>query len=183
MDFALDAPDPAFRLSPYLDRICRELKAYGYDLEIDDRSKVGAAVQQGFVKDDSIGKLLRLEYRPRTGPMGKLRVELEVDTKPLFAKLHAFTDRCRSLEPRGRPGTLSGPALTDEQSSGMKLRCRDPLWAIIDSNARNLRGGRSAHPEKKLPVYFTFQRKLGKLINPRLPLRPSIAWHLFLFPK
>jgi predicted nucleotidyltransferase component of viral defense system len=60
MDFALDAPDPAFRLSPYLDRICRELEVYGYDLEIDDRSKVSAAVQQAFVKDDSIGKLLRL---------------------------------------------------------------------------------------------------------------------------
>jgi predicted nucleotidyltransferase component of viral defense system len=67
MDFALDAPDPAFELSPYLDRVRQELTVYGYELEIDDRSKNGAAVRQAFVKDDSVGKLLRLGYRPRSG--------------------------------------------------------------------------------------------------------------------
>jgi predicted nucleotidyltransferase component of viral defense system len=82
MDFALDAPDPAFRLSPYLDRIRQELTVYGYEVEIDDRSKAGATVRQAFVKDDSIGKLLSLDYRPRAGPMRKLRIKLEVDTNP-----------------------------------------------------------------------------------------------------
>lgn len=82
MDFALCQPDGTFALSPYLDQIRRELTAYGYELEIDDRSKSGGTVRQAFVKDDSIGTLLRLNYRPQTGPMQKLRIKLEVDTNP-----------------------------------------------------------------------------------------------------
>jgi predicted nucleotidyltransferase component of viral defense system len=82
MDFALRAPDSAFALRPYLEQVRAELSAYGYDLEIDDRSQVGQTVRQAFVKDDSVGKLLRLKYRPRTGPLRKLRVKLEVDTNP-----------------------------------------------------------------------------------------------------
>ena len=82
MGFALEAPAPSFQLTPYLDRVRRELTVYGYELEIDDRSKAGATVRQAFVKDDSVGKLLRLNYRPRTGPMRKLRIKLEVDTNP-----------------------------------------------------------------------------------------------------
>jgi predicted nucleotidyltransferase component of viral defense system len=82
MDFALGAVDSKFRLSPYLDRVRQELTVYGYELEVDDRSKAGAAVRTAFVKDGSVGKLLSLAYRPRTGPMRKLRIKLEVDTNP-----------------------------------------------------------------------------------------------------
>jgi predicted nucleotidyltransferase component of viral defense system len=82
MDFALEAPDPAFELSPYLERVRQELTVFGYELEIEDRSKAGAAVRQAFVKDDSVGKLLRFDYRSRSGPMRKLRIKLEVDTNP-----------------------------------------------------------------------------------------------------
>ncbi len=74
MDFALAAPDSEFRLSPYLDRVRDELVVYGYELEIDDRSRAGRTVRKAFVKDDSLGKLLYLDYRPRTGPMRKLRI-------------------------------------------------------------------------------------------------------------
>ncbi len=82
MDFALGAPDSAFQLSSYLERVRQELTVYGYELEIDDRSRAGATVRQAFVKDDSVGNLLRLDYRPRSGPMRKLRIKLEVDTNP-----------------------------------------------------------------------------------------------------
>ncbi|MBT7303536.1 MAG: nucleotidyl transferase AbiEii/AbiGii toxin family protein [Victivallales bacterium] len=82
LDFALCRPDTTFVLAPYLAEICRELDAYGYDLEIDDRSKADQTVRKAFLKDDSIGRLLRLDYRPMTGPMRKLRVKLEVDTNP-----------------------------------------------------------------------------------------------------
>lgn len=82
LDFALDEPDPNFELSPYLDALRDELAAYGYELETADRSKVGSAVRKAFLKDDSIGGLLRLRYRSRTGPMRKLRIKLEVDTNP-----------------------------------------------------------------------------------------------------
>lgn len=82
MDFALDAPDPMFQLLPYPDRLRQEMAVYGYELDVDDRSKAGATVRKAFVKDDSVGKLLRLEYRSRTGRARKLRIKLEVDTNP-----------------------------------------------------------------------------------------------------
>jgi len=82
MDFALDTPDPTFQLSSYLDRIREELSVYGYELKIDDRSQAGKTIRQAFVKDDSVGRLLRLGYRPRSGRVRKLRIKLEVDTNP-----------------------------------------------------------------------------------------------------
>jgi hypothetical protein len=82
MDFALREPDAAFTLIPYLEQVREELSAYGYALEIDDRSRIGQTVQKAFLKDDSLGTLLKLAYRPRTGPLRKLRVKLEVDTNP-----------------------------------------------------------------------------------------------------
>jgi len=82
LDFALAEPDLAFELSPYLEHLQRELEIYSYELEIDDRSKPEMAVKKAFLKDEAVIKLLRLQYRPRTGPMRKLRIKLEVDTNP-----------------------------------------------------------------------------------------------------
>jgi hypothetical protein len=42
LDFALEALDRAFELSPYLGRVRQELTIYGYELEKDDRSKADA---------------------------------------------------------------------------------------------------------------------------------------------
>lgn len=82
LDFALQAPDSAFALRPYIDVLAKELIAYGYNLEMDDRSKADRAVQMAFLKDDSLGNLLQLAYRPATGPSRKLRIKLEVDANP-----------------------------------------------------------------------------------------------------
>ncbi|HET6429057.1 MAG TPA: nucleotidyl transferase AbiEii/AbiGii toxin family protein [Phycisphaerae bacterium] len=82
LDFALQGPDASFGLGPYLDTVADELKAYGYGLEMDDRSKADRAVRMAFLKDDSLGNLLRLDYRPTAGPRRKLRMKLEVDTSP-----------------------------------------------------------------------------------------------------
>lgn len=82
LDFALQTPDEAFVLAPYLNVLARELSAYGYDLEVDDRSKLDQAVRKAFLKDGSIGKLLVMNYKPGTGPQRKLRIKLEVDTNP-----------------------------------------------------------------------------------------------------
>ena len=75
-------PDTTFSLPDYLKKVCAELDAFGYAQEIEDRSKAGGVVHKAFVKDDSIGKILRLAYRPQTGPMRKLLIKLEVDTRP-----------------------------------------------------------------------------------------------------
>lgn len=82
LDFALQEPDGSFRLEPHLNSVCAELSAYGYAFEIQNRSQGGQAVQKAFLKDDSIGRLLTLNYRPATGPERKIRVKLEVDTRP-----------------------------------------------------------------------------------------------------
>jgi len=81
LDFALGESDEGFRLGPYLETVADELTAYGYAMEIDERSKSGA-VRAGFLKDDSLGGLLRLGYSPSTGPLRKIRIKLEVDTHP-----------------------------------------------------------------------------------------------------
>ena len=82
LDFALLARGGRFALEPYLDALAKELAAYGYGLEVLDRSKLDQAVRTAFLKDDSLGDLLRLDYRPATGPSRKLRVKLEVDSNP-----------------------------------------------------------------------------------------------------
>ncbi len=82
MDFILKETNGDFALQPHLGAICDELQAYGYAIEIVDRSRAGAAVRQAFLKDDSLGKILQLEYADRSGPARKIRVKLEVDTHP-----------------------------------------------------------------------------------------------------
>jgi predicted nucleotidyltransferase component of viral defense system len=82
LDFALQRPDASFLLKPYLDSLARELKAYGYGLEMDDRSTLDQAVRMAFMKDESLGNLLRLHYQVATGPLRKLRIKLEVDSNP-----------------------------------------------------------------------------------------------------
>ena len=82
LDFALQEPDPSFKLQPYLDTAKKELTAYGFELQMDDRSKVGQTVRKAFVKDDSLGKLLQLNFRVMSGPMRKMRIKVEVDTNP-----------------------------------------------------------------------------------------------------
>jgi hypothetical protein len=81
LDFALTDADPGFRLGPYLEAVVAELTAYGYALEIEERGSSGA-VRMGFLKDDSLGGLLRLGYRPATGPLRRIRIKLEVDSNP-----------------------------------------------------------------------------------------------------
>jgi predicted nucleotidyltransferase component of viral defense system len=82
LDFALQKPAANFSLKPYLQSVAKELAAYGYGIEIDDRSNLEQAVHLAFVKDDSLGKLLQLNYKPESGPLRKLRIKFEVDTNP-----------------------------------------------------------------------------------------------------
>jgi len=82
LDFILKGSDTDFRLQPYLQSLSEELKAYGYDVEIMDRSKTAIAVRKAFIKDDSIGKILQLRHAGRQGPSRKVRIKLEVDTNP-----------------------------------------------------------------------------------------------------
>jgi predicted nucleotidyltransferase component of viral defense system len=95
LDFILKSPDRTFRLEDYLKAISEELKAYGYGIEIMDRSSAEDAVKKAFLKDDSIGRVLRLQYLKANRSMRKVRIKFEIDTNPpsggsMEVKFHDF---------------------------------------------------------------------------------------------
>jgi len=69
-------------LNPYLDRVSGEREAYGYHIEIVDRSSPASAVRNAFIKDDSLGTILWLSSGGRHGPLRKIQVKIEIDTTP-----------------------------------------------------------------------------------------------------
>ncbi len=79
LDFALLKPDTNFSLTPYLNNLSDELRAFGYEFEIKDRSKASNVVKKAFLKDDSIGKIILLM---KTGISKKLTIKIEIDTNP-----------------------------------------------------------------------------------------------------
>lgn len=82
MDFILKEPQMDFKLKIHLQTLADELAAYGYNIEIIDRDKSDSVAQKAFLKDDSIGKILQLQYKKQTGPAGKIRIKFEIDTNP-----------------------------------------------------------------------------------------------------
>jgi hypothetical protein len=82
LDFMLKERAPEFALGPHVQAIGDELHAYGFNIEVVDRSRSDITVRKAFLKDDSIGKVLRFNYAGQTGPLRKIRIKLEVDTNP-----------------------------------------------------------------------------------------------------
>ena len=82
MDFILKDMNKDFALQPHIQAVSVELKAYGYDVEIMDRSKADIAVRKVFLKDDSLGQVLQLQYSDKSGPLKKIRIKFEVDANP-----------------------------------------------------------------------------------------------------
>ena len=52
LDFALRKAHGSFTLAPYLKDVRNELTAYGYELDVEDRSKANQTVRKAFLKDD-----------------------------------------------------------------------------------------------------------------------------------
>jgi len=82
LDFALRVPDRSFELQGYLKAVVEDLGAFGYQIQIDDRGGVDEVVKTAFLKDDSIGRLLNLGFRPKNGPLRKIRIKFEIDSNP-----------------------------------------------------------------------------------------------------
>ena len=82
LDFVLNQPDQTFDWTPYLKSLKTELEAYGYQLQIQDRSNAENAIKVGFLKDDSIGKVLFLSHRNQQGLASSIKIKLEIDTNP-----------------------------------------------------------------------------------------------------
>lgn len=68
LNFILKEADKDFQLQLHLQAVSKELKAYGYDVEVTDRFRADVAVRKAFLKDDSLGKILQLKYADRSGP-------------------------------------------------------------------------------------------------------------------
>ncbi|NBX93805.1 MAG: nucleotidyl transferase AbiEii/AbiGii toxin family protein [Proteobacteria bacterium] len=81
LNFALIERDKKFDLNSYLNSVNGELKAFGYDIKIEGRTSTNA-VQNTFLKDDSLGRLLSVQYPKVDGPKKSLKIKLEVDTHP-----------------------------------------------------------------------------------------------------
>ena len=85
LDFALLEPDRSFALKPYLDKVALELESVGVTLEVKDNSKVESTIKKGFLKNDSLVRLLELRYVGKRGTLGtpaKTLIKLEIDTNP-----------------------------------------------------------------------------------------------------
>lgn len=82
MDFILKTRDTTFSWQQYLTLIGTTLEQYGYSVELQDKSNADEAVKKAFIKDDSIGRVLRLEYANRQGTPHKIRIKLEIDSNP-----------------------------------------------------------------------------------------------------
>ena len=85
MDFSLKTPDPSFRLEEYGDYLCRELSAFGFEIEMHARKKK-ARIDSAFLKGNTLENLL-LVGAPEgvTGglhPDSIFKIRLEVDTDP-----------------------------------------------------------------------------------------------------
>ena len=84
LDFSLLSPELSFDLRPYLDSIATELASLGIELEAVDKSKVSAAVKKGFLKNDTLVRILVLRYIGKNGQgkMARIAIKLEVDANP-----------------------------------------------------------------------------------------------------
>lgn len=81
LDFALLAPNPHFQLNQFLQHMTDEFQAFGYEIQISDRKEVQKTAQKQFLKVDSIGKLLNLQF-PLNKADKQIRIKFEIDTNP-----------------------------------------------------------------------------------------------------
>ncbi|MCB1118780.1 MAG: nucleotidyl transferase AbiEii/AbiGii toxin family protein [Chlamydiia bacterium] len=82
LDFVLEEPDPHFQWTPYLHAMESEFAAQGLNLKAVDRSKGNTVVKKAFLKDDSFGQILTLNYPRSRADNQTIRIKLEIDTNP-----------------------------------------------------------------------------------------------------
>ena len=81
MDFILHEPDESFEWRSVVPGIEAVLLEFGVSVELTDRSEVQGAIRRATLKDDSLAGLLDLGFKDGS-PRRKLRVKLELDTRP-----------------------------------------------------------------------------------------------------
>ena len=82
LDFILKERNPDFTWQKHLGVVTEELAAYGYRIEIQDRSDRDTMVRKVLIKDTTMEKLVNFRYAGKTGVMRAIRIRLEVDINP-----------------------------------------------------------------------------------------------------
>ncbi len=82
LDFTLQKPDLSFDWAPYLKDLQMEYQAFGFELHIQDRSGFEHPIRKAFLKEDSIGKILTLQHRPKDKILKSIKIKFELDVKP-----------------------------------------------------------------------------------------------------
>lgn len=82
LDFVLQRPNDTFRWTAYLDGLMSEFAAYGLTVAVIDRAKTTGTVRAAFLKDQSIGKVLKIRHPLTTGRPKQILVKFEIDTNP-----------------------------------------------------------------------------------------------------
>lgn len=80
LDFILKKPDNNFHWEKYVEQMTKGFSLYGITPEIQDRKNSKTAVQKLFLKDNSIGKILQLNFHHHAHK--KLLIKFEIDTNP-----------------------------------------------------------------------------------------------------
>lgn len=80
LDFILNEADEAFQWEPYIEKIKNVFVLYNINPEIKDRSKEDSTIQKLFLKDNSIGKTLNLDFHHHAHR--KLLIKFEIDINP-----------------------------------------------------------------------------------------------------
>lgn len=80
LDFILKHRDARFQWEKYVEQIKKIFMLYGIEPEVKDRSKEGETIQKLFLKDNSIGKILHLNFHHHA--QRKLTIKLEIDVNP-----------------------------------------------------------------------------------------------------
>jgi predicted nucleotidyltransferase component of viral defense system len=86
LDFVLLQPDNQFSWDDYVKNMRDEFNAYGYTLEVINKTKLDKTIKKAFLKADSLGGMLVLKDT-RTN-RAKIQIKLEIDTNPPAGSTH-----------------------------------------------------------------------------------------------
>jgi len=82
LDFILYKKDLDFIWQPYIKEIETEFELYDLSLSVTDRSKANQTVKKAFLKENSFGKVLNLQYERNASDKQVITIKLEIDTAP-----------------------------------------------------------------------------------------------------
>jgi predicted nucleotidyltransferase component of viral defense system len=87
LDFSLLEPDAEFSLGIYGDALCREMSAFGFEVDFEDRRKVRpGTIDSAFLKTNTYRQLIAIgipdDLLGDLHPSKSLKIRLEVDTDP-----------------------------------------------------------------------------------------------------